>query len=77
MVTVTAAIWRWRQGGPNLPIIYAVDDETFVRVFRTVSYNEIRTEAMRFSGVTKTGAYATALAEIYERGVNGPLEKTA
>ena len=57
--------------------MYAVDDETFVKVFRTVTYNEIRTEALRFAGVTKTGAYAMALAEIYECGVNGPLEKTA
>lgn len=47
------------------------------KVFRTVTYNEIRTEVMRFAGVTKTGAYAMALAEIYERGVNDPLEKTA
>ena len=57
--------------------MYAVDGETFVKVFRTVTYNEIRTEALRFAGVTKTGAYAMALAEIYERGVNAPLEKTA
>ena len=48
--------------------MYPVDADTFVKVFRTVTYNDIRSEALRFSGVTKSGAYATALAEIYERG---------
>lgn len=48
--------------------MYPVDADAFVRVFRTVTYNDIRSEALRFSGVTKSGAYATALAEIYERG---------
>lgn len=48
--------------------MYPVDADAFVKVFRTVTYNDIRSEALRFSGVTKSGAYATALAEIYERG---------
>ena len=57
--------------------MYSVNANSFVRVFRTVTYNEIRAEVLRFTGVTKASAYATALAEIYERGNGSPVEKIA
>ena len=57
--------------------MYSVNANSFVRVFRTVTYNEIRAEVLRFTGVTKASAFATALAEIYERGNGTPAEKTA
>ncbi len=57
--------------------MYEFKPNSFVKVFREVSYEEIRMEALRFTGMTKEGAYATALAEIYDRNSRNPLKETA
>ena len=57
--------------------MYEFKSTSFVKAFREVRYEEIRMEALRFTGMTKEGAYATALAEIYDRNSRNPLKETA
>ncbi len=49
--------------------MYSDKTEFFIQVFREVTQEEIVREVMRFPGMTKDGAYATAFAEIYDRRV--------
>ena len=48
--------------------MYEIDEASFVRAFREVTQEMVTDEVRRFRGMTKDGAYASALAEIYERG---------
>ena len=48
--------------------MYEVEEASFVSAFREVTQDQITDEVRRFRGMTKDGAYAAALAEIYERG---------
>ena len=57
--------------------MYEFNANTFVKVFREVEQEDIVAEAMRFKGMTKAGAYAAALAEIFDRNSTGTLEETA
>lgn len=57
--------------------MYEVRANSFVKAFREVSKDEIVSEAMRFKSMTKDGAYATALAEIYDRNSTGTLRDIA
>lgn len=47
--------------------MYKVRANSFVKALREVKQEDIEKEAMRFSSMSKDGAYATALAEIYDR----------
>ena len=57
--------------------MYEVKGNSFVKAFREVRQEEIKREAMRFVGMTKDGAYATAFAEIYDRNSSGVLKEIA
>lgn len=46
--------------------MYKVRANSFVKAFREVRQEDIEKEAMRFVSMSKDGAYATALAEIYD-----------
>ncbi|MDO4196980.1 MAG: hypothetical protein Q4D33_12645 [Prevotellaceae bacterium] len=53
--------------------MYRVRANSFVKALREVTQAEVVHEAMRFGGMTKNGAYAAALAEIYDRNAVRPL----
>ena len=56
--------------------MYKVRANSFVRALREVRQEDIEKEAMRFGSMTKDGAYATALAEIYDRrSTRGLIER--
>ena len=55
--------------------MYEVTEDAFVKAFREVTYAEIKDEAARFPGMTSDGAYAAALAEIYERSTSTNLKE--
>lgn len=57
--------------------MYEVRGNSFVKAFREVAKDEIDSEAKRFIGMTKDGAYATALAEIFDRNSSGVLKEIA
>ena len=57
--------------------MYKFDSDSFIKVFREVTYDEITTEAKRFTGMSKDGAFAAALAEIYDRRNPEPLKDIA
>ena len=46
--------------------MYEIRINDFVKAFREVTYQEIKDEAGRFRGMSKEGAFAAALAELYE-----------
>ena len=48
---------------------YEVDAPSFIKVFRHVTYKEIKKEANRFPDMTRDGAFANALAEIFDRRI--------
>ena len=50
---------------------YDVKTNTFVKAFRGVTYEDIRRIAERFPGMTKDGAFASAIADIYDRHSDG------
>ncbi len=54
--------------------MYDVKQNTFVKAFREVTYKDIRKEAERFHGMTKDGAFACALAEIFDRNSGSSLK---
>lgn len=47
----------------------------FVKAFRETTCQEIKDEADRFRGMSKDGAYAAALAEIYELNTSASLQE--
>lgn len=47
----------------------------FVKVFREVKQEDILREVMRFTGMPKDGAYAAALAEIYDQKAASALRE--
>ena len=47
--------------------MYEFSSTSFIKAFREVTYGEISAVAKHFKGMTNDGAYATALAEIYDR----------
>ena len=47
--------------------MYEVEDASFVKAFREVTQEMVTNEVRRFRGMTKDGAYAAALAEIFGR----------
>lgn len=55
--------------------MYEMNINSFVKAFRGVTYDEIRYEAARFPGMAKDGAFAAALAEIYDRNSNSELRE--
>ena len=55
--------------------MYEVKERSFVKAFREVTYAEIRSEADRFAGMTREGAFAAAIAEIYGRNAGGALKE--
>ena len=57
--------------------MYEVRSNSFVKAFREVTKEEIEKEARRFRGMTKDGAYATALAEIFDRNSTDDLKGIA
>jgi hypothetical protein len=57
--------------------MYEFSSASFVKAFREVTYEEINAEADRFGGMSMDGAYATALAEIYDRKNPNSLKSIA
>ena len=57
--------------------MYEIRINDFVKAMRETTYQEIKDEAGRFRGMTKDGAYATALAEIFDRNSNDDLKGIA
>ena len=55
--------------------MYEVKIPGFVKAFRGVTYQEIRTATVGFPGMTRDGAFAAALAEIYERNSSSALKE--
>ena len=56
--------------------MYKVRANSFVKALREVKKEDIEKEAMRFSSMSKDGAYAAALAEIYDRrSTRGLIER--
>ena len=51
--------------------MYEVRISDFVRALRETTYQDIKDEVDRFRGMSRDGAYAAALAEIYE--INAPV----
>ncbi len=57
--------------------MYKVRVDPFVKALREVKQEDIEKEAMRFGSMSKDGAYAAALAEIYDRKTgHGLIERT-
>lgn len=57
--------------------MYDFQDNAFVKAFREVTKREIIREAARFPGMTKDGAFATALGEIFDRNSASGLRPIA
>jgi hypothetical protein len=57
--------------------MYEFSSASFVKAFREITYEEINAEADRFGGMSMDGAYATALAEIYDRKNPNSLKSIA
>ena len=55
--------------------MYEVRIPAFVKAFRKVTYQEIRAEAARFPGMSKDGAYAAAIAEIFNENSTSTLKE--
>ena len=56
--------------------MYKVRANSFVKALREVKKEDIEKEALRFSSMSKDGAYAAALAEIYDRkSARGLIER--
>ena len=55
--------------------MYEVRINDFVKAFREVTYQEIKDEAGRFRGMSKDGAFAAALAELYELNTATSLQE--
>ena len=47
--------------------MYEVETDDFIRALRETTYQEVKDVADRFRGMTREGAFASALAEIYGR----------
>ena len=47
--------------------MYEVEEKDFVHAFREVTQDQVTDEVRRFRGMTKDGAYASAIAEIFGR----------
>ena len=54
---------------------YEIKANPFVKVFREVKQEDILREVMRFTGMSKDGAYAAALAEIYDQKAASALSE--
>ncbi len=57
--------------------MYEFKDNSFVKAFREVTQEEIVTESKRFAGMSKDGAFAAALAEIYDQNSANSLKEIA
>ena len=57
--------------------MYNFSANSFVKTFRGVTCLDIEREVLKFPAMSKDGAYATALAEIYDRHNAGTLKETA
>lgn len=57
--------------------MYEITANSFVKTFRDVSGKDITAEADRFTGMSKEGAFAMALAEIYDRKCPDPVKRAA
>ena len=55
--------------------MYEVRIPAFVKAFREVTYQEIRAESARFPGMSKDGAYAAAIAEIFNENSTSMLRE--
>ena len=55
--------------------MYEINISNFVKVFRGVTYQEIKTGALGFPGMTREGAFAAALAEIYGHNAASELKE--
>ena len=55
--------------------MYEVKASSFVKVFREVTYREIKTEVLGFPDMTREGAFAAALAEIYDHNSGSALKE--
>ena len=55
--------------------MYEVKASSFEKVFREVTYREIRAEVLGFPDMTRDGAFAAALAEIYHHNSGGSLKE--
>ena len=74
----TWSISKYMLGGmTRFMKMYEFKGNSFVKAFREVTQEEIVRESMRFSGMTKDGAFATALAEIYDRNSTSTLKEIA
>ena len=55
--------------------MYDVRIYDFVKALRETTYQDIQDEVDRFRGMSRDGAYAAALAEIYERNTISQLQE--
>ena len=62
-------------GMTRLMKMYEIKANPFVKVFREVTQDDILKEVMRFNGMAKDGAYAAALAEIFDRKTASTLKE--
>ena len=53
--------------------MYDFQDAAFVNALRGITYEEVVIEADRFPGMTRDGAFATALGEIFDRNSSSRL----
>ena len=57
--------------------MYEISTNSFVKAFREVKYENIQKVVSRFPGMTRDGAYAAALAEIYDANSSSYLRECA
>ena len=62
-------------GMTRLMKMYEIKANPFVKVFREVKQEDILREVMRFTGMPKDGAYAAALAKIYDQKAASALRE--
>ena len=62
-------------GMARFMMMYDVASDLFVKALRETTYEDIKNEADRFRGMSKDGAYAAALAEIYELNTSASLQE--
>ena len=54
--------------------MYEVSDKKFVSIFREVTHGDILKEVAKFGGMSRDGAFAAAIAEIFDKRSSGALQ---